>query len=302
MLWKHNSISKPLVYDELTETQQIIWNYYESIAARDWETRQALLYPPIRQNDRSYIDNPENEMNHLGLFNIKDVELVEIHSVDAEKYAYCCADEHIVENIEAYLVGFECETYEDTAFYFTGINYNIATLVEDDGDWYISNTSTAPVECIEESANMWLTGKAIQRIESRCKGSTSGYNILEEQPALRKNATSSALASLSSDLLSDMVLPSNSISSAPTVPDNSNYEPKSIVVYLPYRGSSVTDSFFEYVVRSLKIEYGSKSVNGYRDEQVQEARKAIAVAIKMFAWYAMIHPIHNEYKLMFVII
>ena len=42
------SISKPLVYDELTETQQIIWNYYESIAARDWEIRQALLYLPIR--------------------------------------------------------------------------------------------------------------------------------------------------------------------------------------------------------------------------------------------------------------
>lgn len=401
-----------LKYNELTDHQQLIWDYYESMVNHDWDTHQATICPDMREADRAYVEDPYNEENHLGLFNLKSVRILEINQADSGKYSYLRDhDEPGSEQpMEVYLVGAECETYEDTDFSFTGINYTLVSLVEIDGQWYVREDCVAPLSAMEDEGNELLTREAIRRTEQR-RMDISHRNLLEDQPALRARATPAALKTLSDtaeekenvapltsvntvataaattaattttettaettssatvsewssnrslkdDIASALTDETMSITEAessgpagddsidavessvtttgeatpvvditvssetaqssetsqetvqeieqhaaatadgpPTVSPVSPIQPNVIAVVLPYRGNVVeTVDFTEYIARSLSLEYPARSINGYDDADVQEGRLAIAVAIKMYAWYLLIYPRHRPYN------
>ncbi len=78
-----------IVYDDLTDQEKLIWNYYDTVNVRDeqhpdgdWEKRVDLTAPSERNMRNTFSSNETNRKLHMGIFNLESSRLVYIQKVE----------------------------------------------------------------------------------------------------------------------------------------------------------------------------------------------------------------------------
>ena len=147
----------PLVFEELTPIEQMIVTHLESIhSGEGWQDRyrEAVLKP----ESFAFLDDPEYEARHWGVLNVLSARVVDICEIPI-RYDSSIGQRGLDHSpdYKVYLVGVDTVAAVDNAFYFTGIDYSLVTLVNVNGAWLIENEASAGVEAVRRFANPLLT-------------------------------------------------------------------------------------------------------------------------------------------------
>jgi len=291
-------IQATLNYNDLTEQEKVIWDYYDTVNVRDeehpdgdWETRVSITAPSEQEERYAFSNNETNRELHMGIFNLESSRMVFIEQTETAP-----ADQFYHEGaiLETYLVGLDCTVFEaDDVLTFNGINFDEVLLEYIDGTWYILENHSVSTEALELLDNESLTCDAIAYNRSNQAG-ISTHNPLISRPELLELVAESDKAVVSADAIAQkqLVLDPGPVvrATAPPMQDQtSNTQPANIYVLISGSVSIVT--FDTYVKKTLQNEmgYSYSSIQGYvsgiTEAQYNEGLKANAMAVKMFAWW-----------------
>lgn len=146
--------------DANSTDEQLISDYFSAVDQQMWDELEDVLSDSYYQSISSTIDNNAYAENNLGLYNIEAVNQVSLlGEIPASTYEYYSPiiaelEDDGVEEIIAYVVECELDTYEDTEFYFTGNNYLTFFCGTQDGNRYIADcriTSTPVMTSLSDS-------------------------------------------------------------------------------------------------------------------------------------------------------
>lgn len=146
--------------DANSTDEQLISDYFSTVDQQMWNELEDVLSDSYYQSISSTIDNNAYADNNLGLYNIEAVNQVSVlGEIPASTYEYYSPiiaelEDDGVEEIIAYVVECELDTYEDTEFYFTGNNYLTFFCGTQDGNRYIADcriTSTPVMTSLSDS-------------------------------------------------------------------------------------------------------------------------------------------------------
>lgn len=146
--------------DANSTDEQLISDYFSAVDQQMWDELEDVLSDSYYQSISSTIDNNAYAENNLGLYNIEAVNQVSVlGEIPASTYEYYSPiiaelEDDGVEEIIAYVVECELDTYEDTEFYFTGNNYLTFFCGTQDGNRYIADcriTSTPVMTSLSDS-------------------------------------------------------------------------------------------------------------------------------------------------------
>ena len=119
-------------------SEEVIEKYISAIDNKNWEEFTELYCVEEKEELRSFFENSYNEVNHVGIFNVKQAKLVELVEVKLNDVQNMLHKEYSSTNTKVYVFGADYEVYEDTRYFSTGINYNFITCVVEEGRWKIS--------------------------------------------------------------------------------------------------------------------------------------------------------------------
>ena len=146
--------------DANSTDEQLISDYFSAVDQQMWDELEDVLSDSYYQSISSTIDNNAYAENNLGLYNIEAVNQVSVlGEIPASTYEYYSPiiaeiEDDGVDEISAYVVECELDTYEDTEFYFTGNNYLTFFCGTQDGNRYIADcriTSTPVMTSLNDS-------------------------------------------------------------------------------------------------------------------------------------------------------
>lgn len=146
--------------DANSTDEQLISDYFSAVDQQMWDELEDVLSDSYYQSISSTIDNNAYAENNLGLYNIEAVNQVSVlGEIPASTYEYYSPiiaeiEDDGVDEISAYVVECELDTYEDTEFYFTGNNYLTFFCGTQDGNRYIADcriTSTPVMTSLSDS-------------------------------------------------------------------------------------------------------------------------------------------------------
>ncbi len=149
----------PLEYAALTDNEKLIYDMFSLIhSGEGWQERYRRLM--AKPEDFQFLSDPDKEADHFGLLNIKSARVVDIQKLSEEEAnTYVPNYDRLAENgqiTEVYLTGVDCDTHEDTAFYFTGINYMTCVLEKKGGEWLYLYGSSADSGLVKKLGNPLL--------------------------------------------------------------------------------------------------------------------------------------------------
>lgn len=285
----NDAINKP------SSIKQVI---YQEVAAENnnnWSAISNSWVEDQKETMLSFIANKENKDNFIGLFNIRSAKISEIkeipnHSankfVDVDKYL----DEY--RDIKVFYVGIDYTVYNESMFYYNGVNYRLAVLVLENGEWKLAEMGDAPVEAIVASKIGFgspeeKTAKKIHQARHK------GLFINPSGKVIKNIAATEAEKSAQRGKIS---LPKNSLIS-PLVTGDHVY-PSSISIYLT---NSVNYSYYGYTqptARSIDFYYYQKNVlpNEWIASWPADSLEAGAICVKMFGWYHVYTPKFPQYN------
>jgi hypothetical protein len=252
--------------------ESVIKKQIELENAQHWNQIPDLWIDSERDSLRTFISQPENKANNIGLFNIRGAKLIGIKELPndlAQLFTYLPKYSSVYPNIKAYYVAVDYKVAKDTRFYFNNINYFLALVVQDGGQWKLAQFSTAPVHAILKKGHGFGTSdesKAGDLYKKREKGI-----YLNRNGKLMEGSAPETLAPESHTR-------PTTISVRLTKSKNySNY----------YCSSECTKNidFYSYVKNTLPNEWTVTAG--------MEALHAGALAVKMYGWFAtgeILHP------------
>ncbi|AGL02543.1 copper amine oxidase N-terminal domain-containing protein [Desulfoscipio gibsoniae] len=132
-----------VIYQEVEAKHNHNWRAIPNYWVKD---EQDLMLP--------FIADKENKDNFIGLFNIKSARIAEIKEVpidsiksfiDVEKYLEKYSD------IKVFYVGIDYTVNNESMFYYNGVNYRLAVIVPENGQWKLAEMSDAPVASLVTS-------------------------------------------------------------------------------------------------------------------------------------------------------
>ncbi|MDD2267952.1 MAG: RICIN domain-containing protein [Eubacteriales bacterium] len=247
------------------DNEIIIKQFYKSINDDEWEIWTSLWTGEVRNMMQDMIPYSESKN---GVFNINSVEIVEIKKVDnnyAPKYKEL---EHYYDDSKLYmcfLVGLDINAYEDSEYYFTGINYDLVVLVNNNDNWYIGGISSGNPELLQKEGDPVLIQDAINLFQEK----TSFVPVQDY---------------LDSDIIAPSYKPGDILTS-------NIVEPSFIRVgigHLGYdeKGNPIPIVDYTYGDVDFKMFYTNVAQNEFGNESYGEnAAIASALVVKMAGWY-----------------
>lgn len=151
-------------------------NHSNATNEKDWETYIDLQADINKGYDNQFINNPENEKNEIGLFNIKSAKVEEIQSLpDSVVSGLTKLSKYQQEysEVQSYLVGIDYKVKNESKYYFNGVNYRLVVLVKENANWKIIEMSDAPIEILIPMGygfNSNNEKKALNIVKERIKG------------------------------------------------------------------------------------------------------------------------------------
>ncbi len=124
-----------------SDDMELIRAYIKCYNDKTWDDFVNLHAPKDRNSWRDFLGDEENIENHVGLFGVKRMDLIECIKLDWEwamtetSVRYFYPDRDAID-ARAYALKTECEKYVETPFFKEGANYFVLVLIEEDGKWY----------------------------------------------------------------------------------------------------------------------------------------------------------------------
>jgi hypothetical protein len=239
---------------------------------KDWKTYAGLYPDTIAADIKAFLNHPGNKTNALGLYNIKSAKLKEYRPVLNSIIANLTRLEEYQEQyreIQAFIVGIDYTVNHEDKYFFNGVNYNLVVLGKEAKGWKIIEVSDAPLPTLNSLGYKFGSmdeKAALEIIKARIKG-----KIVNKSGKVLENSSSG------SGLQQDWSAPLKSIAAT------AGYaEPNSIRVYLTAKSETTTLDFTTYCKNVLPNEWIASWPS--------ESLKAGAMAVKMYAWYHVVHP------------
>ncbi|WP_139491960.1 SpoIID/LytB domain-containing protein [Brevibacillus dissolubilis] len=252
-------------------------NHNWSAATPLWVSAEQAIYSDFSKDEKS-------KKEHLGLHNIQTAKLVDLKElskeeaqafVDFEKY------EEQYEEVHVFYTAVNYDVFEESPYYLDGVNYRLAVVVKEQGEWKLAELSSAPVSAIAEAGIGFRTAdeKEMAKLDS------------EKVNGKILNRNGEEVAKLSTPEKADQ----DGVNPDATGDHNKQYNINvRLTKYVNYSyygcGSSCTKTidFYYYVTNVLPNEV---YVTWHT-----EALKACAEATKMFGWYHIFYPKYPTYN------
>lgn len=109
--------------------------YVETIG-EDWNLLSTMVVQNKVPDHERYAR--EYQTNHDGIMNVKSAKVIDIVEVRYEDIIESFSYYDYVEGDKFYAVGFDADVYEDSKYFCSGIQYFIAAVRQENGQWKIS--------------------------------------------------------------------------------------------------------------------------------------------------------------------
>ena len=248
---------------------QRLYEVVSAIDTQDWDAYLSYSCAEKYDMDAGFFSNPENEENHIGIFNIKSANLSEIYRIsnsEAVKYTEYDLNSTTGEYV-AFLIGIDCQVYSDTKYFSDGMNYFFILLMKDDGEWKVAQFSSAALELLENcnsstSRNNSNLSKAIENTQLRYHGIYTN----EDGDLIEYNSANSQVSTNAATEFNP---------------------PNTIRVYIKDKSRVNNIDFTEYIQDVLPNEW----IASWPEDQ---CLRAGAMAVKTYSWYCVLHPDHPD--------
>ena len=281
---KTPSSIEQVIYQEVEAENNHNWSAVSSYWVED---EQDLMLP--------FIANKENKDNFIGLFNIKSAKIAEIKEVPIDSIKPFVGVEKYLEkysDIKVYYVGIDYTVHNESMFYYNGVNYRLAVVVPENGQWKLAEMSDAPVaDLVASNISFGSSGEKIsQKIhQARNKGL-----FINPSGKVIKNIAATE-AEKAEERGNKVLFKDPSIEASAT---NDHVIPSSINIYLT---KSTNYKYYGYTVpttRSIGFYDYIKNVlpNEWISSWPAESLKAGAMCVKMFGWYHVYNPKFPQYN------
>jgi hypothetical protein len=263
--------------------------YYQN--QQQWEKAIALWDEPHREKLQTFIHNRMNRQNGLGLYNIKKAKIVrwkELKPDVAYPYSYIVDD-----RAKYYYLAVEQQVHKEDKYNLNGLNYFLVVVTQKNGEWKISQFSTAPVDLF-----------VAQRLGFGTSDELGMANILKQRYLGNVVNRSGRILERLSIPESSMIKKGTSlINWRPQTTQNEfsaqarhHQEPTSIRVYLSQKKNKRHYGCPNGCVRRINFKYYIRNVlpNEWVPSWHSNSLKTGALCVKMYAWYAFYYPLANS--------
>lgn len=137
------------------KTMQSIVN---AVNSKNWDEYIKNNPASSQESDKLFFGDQENHDNHVGILAVNSAELKLMKKIDKEICSqfmytrdYPELLEHEDKDIEAYLVGLDCDVDRDkeSKYFYNGVNYSLDFFVKEEDGWKLSQDCNAPLEILE---------------------------------------------------------------------------------------------------------------------------------------------------------
>lgn len=146
----------------LTTQETIVKSYVDSYG--HWNEWYTYYASSVQDMYFMLVRNPVSRANKTGVLAVDSAELLYIEKVD-NSYApfYPELSEYMAQenNYECYLAGIDMTVTSDSQYYYDGINYKLIVIVYENGEWKIGAQCGAPVELIADVDGTVETDEAL---------------------------------------------------------------------------------------------------------------------------------------------
>jgi len=266
-----NLLDKSFVKEKVdNQESMVIDTFINCIDEHDYKSIVQFYVQNKVAEMREFLDENTNRENHIGIFNVISAKLIEcakVQYIDVDAMLY---DEYVSEP-DVYVIGLDVNVYEDTKYFYQGINYFLVAFVNENGEQKISEmiSIAEPQELLAKGYSFSVKyNVAINVMNERKNGNYVNGNG-------KKYDSINGDVHSSSNKLSFGIL---AVKNKRTVPTDSTE-----VRYKDSKGKINNIKFHDYCVGVLAGELRGATFDG-------EVRKAQAIAIKTFTWHYVIVP------------
>lgn len=232
---------------------------YFSYMGTDWNSFSELYEDSQVNCMKNFLNDTSSIDNHVGVLNVKNADLIECSEISYNEATELLSENYLKDNSRFFVVKANYSTYNNTEYFVNGIQYNLISLIQEDGDWKVCEFA--------------------------------GYEYNDNALNIEKNLSTKLASSLNtSTIVRNSILTTAQTSSKAknkrTIPtDNTT------IVYGTYDSSGnykskKTLNFHDYCIGVTAGECRGSEFDG-------KARKAIIMAIKTYTWHYKIVPIDS---------
>lgn len=278
---KQQSLAEKVVYQEIAAENSNSWSDLSNYRVED--QKEIML---------SFIGNKENKDNFIGIYNIKSAKITEIKEiplVSARKFIDVNKYLEKYKDIKVFYVGIDYNVNKESMFYYNGVNYRLAVVAMENGQWKLAEMGDVPVDDIITSKIGFESSDekiAVRIHQARKKGlfTNPSGKVIEDNAAKKTTKTTQSNLQVNS-------LNVATTASSYTVPQNINIyltNPTNYQFYL-YSGPTTQTMNFHFYTRNVLP-------NEWIASWPTNSLEAGAITVKMFAWYHIINPKFPEYN------
>ena len=270
--------------DNISQHEQLIYDYYDSINDGDWQAWASCYAKGVRHLYEDFVTDKIAQMNNTGILAVDSTEVISIDKISNDYAPYYRELEQYYsfqESYECYMVGIDMTVEKETKYFYNGVNYKLVIIVNDDGEWGIGATCGCPIELLVNAMDVYPVEDAIQSYYKRAFGNvqSSFEIILNEANIVDGGFIIRAIGT--GFITGDINSPPATINVGDgKIGANNMPERKSDATFTP------TLSDYVYNATSNEV-YASYNA---------EAIKACAVAIKMFAWWCSLGTYRETFE------
>lgn len=257
----------------LYSSEEAITDYVKALNNNDWTSLIDISPSADYEENVAFFSNQSNIDSNVGFHAIDTAALNTVTELDCNLlYEYTNADYYVNlygNDLKLYLVGVELGVKKESQYFYNGLNFFLATLAQESGQWKVVLFSQAPASVIESNIRSRSSDvtRALEIIRARYEGLIMGSdgNVIEtniatpEQLLEEKGAYSQENTAISPRVVTNKTRPST------------------INVYRDSTQKIESIDYYDYCKNVLPNEWIS-SWNA-------ESLKAGAQAVKFVAWY-----------------
>lgn len=142
--WNSNMINdKPIS----SSSEQVVYQEVVAENSNAWHTIADYWVKDQKEIMLSFIADKESKENCLGLFNVKSAKILEIKEIPADSAGKFVNEDKYLEkygDVKIFYVGIDYIVNKESMFYYNGVNYRLAIVVPENGQWKLAEMGVMP--------------------------------------------------------------------------------------------------------------------------------------------------------------
>ncbi|MCS6841655.1 MAG: hypothetical protein NZ699_08040 [Roseiflexus sp.] len=127
--------------------EDVLRDFITCMDNHEWSRIPSYWIRELRPDLEAFLTNPDNQASAAGIFNIERARLFELKQLpDQTGSAY--ADLRLYQDkvVQVFYLGIDFKVRQEDKYHYNGVNYRIAALMQEEGEWRWLEFSSAPVE------------------------------------------------------------------------------------------------------------------------------------------------------------